>query len=139
MQYTKVMVRKRTIGVLTAFGLLAGGGVAPDASFAQIARPSRAAPQAGDPILDGGPAGPCNPALDSPDLAAGTDVEGHAVPSADLSGEKVPVPGHLAIPVRQGRGRAPAYVEADGDKLDALVNPPPACPQKPAARPTPHR
>jgi hypothetical protein len=127
MQYTKVMVRKRTIVALTACGLLTGAELA----SAQVARPA----QAGDPILDGGPAGPCNATLESPDYAAGTDVEGHPVPSADLPGGKVPVPGHLAIPVRAGRGRAPAYVEADGGKLDALVNPPPACPDKPAAKP----
>jgi len=122
MQYESFMVRKRTIGVLTALGLLAGAGLA----SAQIARP--ATPQAGDPILDGGPAGPCNPALDGPDYVAETDAQGHPVTAADLPGGRVPVPGHLAIPLRAGRGRAPVYVEADGDKLDALLNPPPACP-----------
>ena len=135
MQYERFMVRKRTIGVLTAFGLLIGGGLAPDASFAQTVRPSQGTPKAGDPILDGGPAGPCNPGLESPDYAAGTDVEGHPVPSADLGGEKVPVPAHMALPLRARPGRAPAYVEADGDKLDALLNPPPPCPGPAVAKP----
>ena len=128
MQYERFMVRKRTIGAAAALSLLAG------TAFGQIARPAQMNSRAGDPILDGGPAGPCHPNLASPDYVAGTDVGGHPVPPADLSGEKVPVPGHLAIPLRQGPGRAPAYVEADGDRLDALVNPPPACAEKPAAR-----
>lgn len=86
-------------------------------------------PKAGDPILDGGPPGPCDPGLAGPDYVAGTDSNGHPVPQADLPAGKVPVPGHLAIPLKSRRRRPPAYVEADGSKLDTLLNPPSACPR----------
>lgn len=95
--------------------------------------------QAGDPILDGGPPGPCDPGTAGADYSAGTDVNGHPVAPADLETAPVPVPGQMLIPLKtgqnKGRGRGdPLYVQADGKKLEALLNPPPACPA-PAAKP----
>jgi hypothetical protein len=99
--------------------------------------PSRAAgisrPTPPNPILDGGPAGPCDPQRDSPDYVANTDAGGHPVRPADLAAEPIPVPGHLEVPLRNGRRRAPTYVEADGKKLEPLLNPAGAC-----AKPDPH-
>jgi len=89
--------------------------------------PSLAASQAGDPILDGGPPGPCDPKSDSADYVGGTDVGGHAVAPADLDRQPVPVPGQMLIPLKTAPGRDPTYVQADGKKLDALLNPPSAC------------
>ena len=93
---------------------------------------SQAALAAGDTILDGGPAGPCDPKSASADYAGGTDVNGHPVASADLESQPVPVPGQMLIPLKAPPGRGPApnpiYVQAEGKKLDALLNPPPACP-----------
>ena len=94
--------------------------------------PSLAASQAGDPILDGGPAGPCDPQSNSADYVGGTDVNGHPVPQADLDRQPVPVPGQMLIPLKTAPGRDPAYVQADGKELDALLNPPPACPVRKA-------
>jgi hypothetical protein len=90
--------------------------------------PAKAGTAAGDSILDGGPPGPCNPQTDSADYVGGTDVNGHPVASADLDRQPVPVPGQMLIPLKAPPGRDPAYVQADGKKLDALLNPPPTCP-----------
>jgi len=91
---------------------------------------AQAAATAGDPILDGGPAGPCDPKSASADYVGGTDVNGRPVASADLETQPVPVPGQMLIPLKSPPGRQPAYVQADGKKLDALLNPPSACPAK---------
>ena len=61
------------------------------------------APQAGDPILDGGPSGPCDPGASSADYSAGTDVNGHPVASADLETAPVPVPGQMLVDGRSMR------------------------------------
>jgi hypothetical protein len=97
-----------------------------------------ATPQAGDPILDGGPPGPCDPGTANADYVGETDVNGHPVASANLDAAPVPVPGQLLVPLKSGQDHAlgsnPAYVQADGKKLDALLNPPGACPVR-AAKP----
>ena len=80
-----------------------------------------------DPILDGGPAGPCDAQKDSPDYVANIDAAGHPVTPADLAGEPVPVPGRLDIPVPSRRRGAPTYVQADGKKLEPLLNPSRSC------------
>jgi len=117
---------KRCLGA-ALFTLVAGTGMS--ASFAAgIVQPTP-----GNPILDGGPAGPCEPQKDSPDYVANTDAGGHPVTPADLTGEPVPVPGKLEIPLRYGRRGATAYVEADGKKLEPLLNPARSCP-----KPDPH-
>ena len=76
-----------------------------------------------DPILTGGPAGPCDPQRASADYVGGTDVNGNPVAPADLDRQPVPVPGHMAIPLKNG-----AYVDADGKSLEPLLNPPTGCP-----------
>ena len=86
---------------------------------------------AGDPILDGGPAGPCDPQTGSADYVAGTDANGHPVAPADLAAAPVPVPGQMLIPLKSEHGREPAYVRADGKKLESVLNPPSACPVPP--------
>src|SRR3954463_13318247 len=85
-----------------------------------------------DPLLDGGPAGPCSPHSEGADYVAGTDAGGHPVAPADLEARPVPVPGNLAVPLKAGRRREPAYVQVDGSKLDSLLNPPSACEKAPA-------
>jgi hypothetical protein len=77
-----------------------------------------------DPILDGTVDGPCDPALNEPELRPGTDVEGNKVAPADLEAGPVPVPGQMMIPLK---GNSGGYVMADGKKLDTLLNPKPAC------------
>jgi hypothetical protein len=79
-----------------------------------------------DPILTGGPAGPCDPQSASADYVGGTDANGPPVAPADLDKAPVPVPGQIAVPVRSGRGTA--YVQADGKALAPLLNPPTSCP-----------
>jgi hypothetical protein len=90
-----------------------------------------AKPHQPDPLLDGGPTSAC---AASPDYAAGTDVNGHPVPPADLGDTHVPVPDSIAVPLARGGsgGRlrpAPtgdsAYIVLDGKRLDPLVNPKP--------------
>jgi hypothetical protein len=80
-------------------------------------------PSAPDPILNGGPAGPCDPQRAGADYVGGTDVNGNPVASADLEGQPVPVPGRIDIPLKGG-----AYVTANGKSLEPLLNPPPGCP-----------
>jgi hypothetical protein len=117
---------------LWPFGTLALAGMlfcTLPAHSAGIARPTPA-----DPLLDGGPSGPCEAHTDSPDYVAGTDAGGHPVPPADLEAGPAPVPANLAVPLKGGRGRNSAYVQVDGKKLDSLLNPPAACPgPKPAS------
>ena len=78
-----------------------------------------------DPILTAPQDGPCDPALAQPDVTAGTDVQGHQLAAADLQTGPIPVPGQVMVPLKTKRG--PAYVMADGKKLDPLLNPKPAC------------
>lgn len=103
------------------------------------AAPAQAATMAGparpDPLLDGGPTAPC---AAQPDYAAGSDVNSHPVPPADIGTGPVPVPDTIAVPLhagrqpqRRGRQAGPAvatdstYVGLDGRRLEPLVNPPP--------------
>jgi hypothetical protein len=88
-----------------------------------------------DPLLDGGPAGPCAALAADADYAAGTDAAGHPVIPADVGAGPVPVPDSIAVPLaqasRHGRLRPSpagegAYVMLDGRRLRPLVNPP-AC------------
>jgi hypothetical protein len=76
-----------------------------------------------DPILQDSPAGPCDPQKASADYVGGTDVDGNPVAAADLDHQPVPLPGHMMIPLKSG-----AYIDADGKKLDPLLNPPSGCP-----------
>ena len=91
-----------------------------------------AKPAARDPILDGGPAGPCNPQTAGADYVPGTDVNGHPLAPADFAAAPVSVPGQMLVPLKTGPGRDPAYVQADGKKLETLLNPPSVCPVKSA-------
>jgi hypothetical protein len=102
-----------------------------------------AQPAVSDPVLQG-PAPPfaCAEALDGPDYVPGLDANGQAVPRADIGAGRVPVPGELLLPLpnrpafgrgaRGGRGRSggdePAYLVLDGQRVERLVNPGPACP-----------
>ena len=107
------------IGTLLVVGLVFPHKAAFSQGISASAKP--------DPILSPPSDGPCDPALDQPDLAAGTDVEGHQVASADIQNGPVPLNGQIMVPLKQGRGRNPAYVTLDGKKLDPLLNPKPAC------------
>jgi hypothetical protein len=82
-----------------------------------------------DPILNGSPAGPCDPQSASADYVGGTDVNGNPVAPADLDRQPIPVPGHMMIPLKNG-----AYIDADGKKLEPLLNPVSGCPARPRAR-----
>ena len=119
MQHTQQNYRAAVLCGALAVALLFGVKAAYSAGIADRGKP--------DPILSAPVDGPCTASLDQPDLTPGTDVEGHQVASADIQNAPVPLPGQVAIPLRQGRGRAPAYVMADGKKLDPLLNPKPAC------------
>ncbi len=95
---------------------------------------SMAGPSKPDPLLDDGPTAPCAAGVD---YAAGTDANGAAVVPADVASRPVPVPGAIAIPLKQSPGdpnsqskpnagqRGSAYVSIDGAKLAPLLNPPP--------------
>jgi hypothetical protein len=86
---------------------------------------------AGQPLLQDGGAGPCDPRLESPDLMNGVDVGGHRVAPAG-SQARVPVPDQILVPLKNGgrRGRSgdAPMVALDGRALDPLLNPLPACP-----------
>jgi len=77
-----------------------------------------------EPILSGTANGPCDAALDQPELRPGTDVLGNPVAPADLEKSPVPGPGQVLIPLK---GNSGGYVVADGKKLDPLLNPRPSC------------
>jgi len=109
-------------------------GLMTAAAFPAAYAGSIAPPKAGDPVLDGGPPGPCDPGAANADYVGGTDINGHPVASADLDAAPVPVPGQILVPLKAGAGREPLYVQADGKKLETLLNPPAACPAR-AARP----
>jgi hypothetical protein len=83
-----------------------------------------------DSMLQGGPMGPCDPHTAGADLVGGTDVNGQPVAGADLEGPAVPVPGAIDVPLKARRGKAPAYVRADGKSLAPLLNPPLGCPAR---------
>jgi hypothetical protein len=107
------------------FLVLLGAGPVHAATMAQPHKP--------DPLLDGGPTSAC---AESPDYAAGTDVNGHAVPLADEGSGPVPLPDTIAVPLHAGQPRKggqartavtpdSTYVGIDGKRLDPLVNPKP--------------
>lgn len=88
-----------------------------------------------DPLLDGGPPGPCAELAEGPDYAGGTDVNGRPVVPADVGAAPVPVPGAIAVPLPGGRraggpsnpvlpGAQRPYVSIDGARLAPLLNPP---------------
>jgi len=58
------------------------------------------------------------------------DTSGHPVAAADLPRAPIPAIGDITVPLKTGKGRAPAYVQVDGKKVDALVNPRPNCPTR---------
>ena len=96
-----------------------------------------AAAAASDPLLSEAK-GPCDPGLAGPDYAAGTDVNGNPVMSADVPTAKVPVPDGIVVPLggRAAKHHAPsepqAYAELNRKDVDAIVNPRPACPAREA-------
>jgi hypothetical protein len=119
MQHTQGNYRNFALGALLVVGMVFAGKSAFSAGIADPAKP--------DPILSGTADGPCDPALASPDLTPGTDVEGHQVASADIQGGPIPFQGQVLVPLKDGKNRPPAYVGVDGKKLDPLLNPKPAC------------
>jgi len=97
---------------------------------AGIADRGQADPILGGPILTGPiqddpPWGPCNPDTAEADLTPGADVGGHPVTPAGLDQGGVPVPGQMMVRLKSG-----SYVAVDGNKLDPLLNPKPACPAR---------
>ena len=91
-----------------------------------------AAADAGSILNDNAP-GPCDPGLAAADVTPGVDVNGNPVAPADLPAGPVNLSGSIEVPVKAGRGRAPAYVTVDGAKLGTLMNTAPGC-----AAPKPH-
>ena len=99
---------------------------------APVQAATMAKPAKPDPLLDGGPTAPC---AEGTDYAAGSDVNGHYVPPADIGASKVPMPDAISVPLhagRQGHRRGPQqmpgevpYVSIDGRRLEPLVNPTP--------------
>ena len=119
MQHTQVNYRSAALGALLVVVLVFAANSAFSARIADRGKP--------DPILTGQADGPCDPQLAQPDLIPGTDVEGHQVASADIQNGPIPLQGQLLVPLKQGQGRAPAYVAVDGKKLDSFLNPKSAC------------
>lgn len=105
--------------ILALLAALALPGATP-AICGTIARPTPP-----DPILDGGPPGPCNPGRNGPDFVAGTDVNGNPVVPAHVGAMPVPVPEAVVVPMgRHHQGQA----VLSGRQIAGLLNPPPACP-----------
>jgi hypothetical protein len=125
-QHTQFNFVSRKFGTLVVTFALMATQPLRAGTIAQPAKP--------DPLLDGGPTVPCAAGVD---YAAGTDANGAAVAPADVGSRPVPVPGAIAIPLKQGRGASDgqskskagqlgsAYVSIDGAKLAQLLNPPP--------------
>jgi hypothetical protein len=89
-----------------------------------------------DPLLSEA-TGPCDPRLERPDYVAGADADGNPVAPADLSGNKIPAPKGILLPLagQSGpRGRSQAYAELDQKDVDSILNPKPACPPARKAR-----
>jgi hypothetical protein len=120
-QHTQLNVVKRVFqgaGVLIFL-------VLPALAAGTIVQPSKP-----DPLLDGGPTTAC---AAGPDYAAGTDIHGRDIASADVAAAPVPVPDAIAIPLAQAGSRGgvrpgmgdSSYVSLDGRKLAPLLNPVP--------------
>ena len=90
MQHTQGNYRTLGLGALLVVALIFTGKAAFSAGIADRDRP--------DPILSPQADGPCDPALASPDLTPGTDVDGHQVASADIQNGPVPFSGQVAVP-----------------------------------------
>jgi len=80
-----------------------------------------------DPILTGGPPGPCDPRSDGADFVPGTDINGNPVVPADVGAKPVPVPEGMLVPV--GHGRNAPQAALSGKQLAALLDNP-ACPKR---------
>jgi hypothetical protein len=80
-----------------------------------------------DPILTGGPPGPCDPRADGADFVPGTDINGNPVVPANVGAKPVPVPQALLVPVGHGRNAPQAMVS--GKQIAALLDNP-ACPKR---------
>ena len=119
MQHTQENYRKAVASALLVVAVIFGAKTALSAGISDRGKP--------DPILSDPKDGPCDPALDQPDLTPGTDVEGHQVASANVENGPLPMQGQVLVPLKGPRGRAPSYVTVDGKKLDPLLNPKPAC------------
>lgn len=120
MQQAQENYRKIALGALLVLGLLLAvkPAVSADAPTHPSPRPD---------ILTDAPAGPCDPQSGQADLVPGTDVNGNPVAPADLASGPIPNPGQIAVPLRARRGRDPAYVTVDGNKLGPLLDPSPSC------------
>jgi hypothetical protein len=85
-----------------------------------------------DPLLDGGAPTGC---AQAPDYVDAQDTTGKPVAPADVSGQAIPVPDSLTVPLHADSRRAVAanrpqlsntpYINLDGKKLAPLLNPPP--------------
>jgi hypothetical protein len=80
-----------------------------------------------DPILTGGPSGPCDPRAEGPDFVPGTDINGNPVVPATVGAKPVPVPQALLVPVGHGRNAPQAVLS--GKQIAALIDNPP-CPKR---------
>ena len=81
--------------------------------------------QGPDPILSGGPPGPCDRRTESPDFVPGTDVNGNPVVPTDVGAQPPPLPEAVLVPLgRHGRGQA----VLSGKQLAGLLVRP-ACPK----------
>ncbi|HVZ27563.1 MAG TPA: hypothetical protein VG798_02815 [Rhizomicrobium sp.] len=118
MHNTKDNFQLALIGTLLVVGAVFHPKTAFPAGIADRTKP--------DPILAAPANGPCDAALDQPDLTPGTDVEGHQVASANIATGPIPLEGQIAVPLRPARGNS-TYVMVDGKKLDPLLNPKPPC------------
>ena len=121
MQHTQGNYRLTVLGALLVVALIFA---AKSAFSAGIADRGQADPILGGPILTGPILndGPCDPGTAEADLTPGTDVDGHPVAPANLDQGRVPVPSQMMVRLKNG-----SYVAVDGNKLDPLLNPKPAC------------
>ena len=83
------------------------------------------------PLLSSAKPGSCDPKLGQPDYVGGVDVSGNPAAPADMSSAKNPVPNEILVPLSsKGRGDGPV-VALDGQALEPLLNPTPACTARP--------
>lgn len=80
-----------------------------------------------DPILTGGPPGPCDPSADGADFVPGTDINGNPVVPTNVGATPVPAPQALLVTVGHGRNAPQAVMS--GKQLAALLDNP-ACPRR---------
>jgi hypothetical protein len=115
MQRAQFNYRTLAAGVALFGALIFAGNSAFSAGVADRGGP--------DPLLTDNPAGPCQPDLAGPDLADGTDVDGHPVAPANLASGPIPLKGDIEVPLKAPRGRAPGLCRLEWQQARPAAEP----------------